>query len=124
MRTFFGLLIVAACTTSSPSGSGGGGGGGGGGSGSSEQPPSCQDAATHFYGAGCYFEGSGSAMISETTFETDCQSLATQAAADGSACLDDANAWLQCLEDVPSPATSINDCDCSGFQMQFADCKG
>lgn len=85
------LLLIAAC-------------GGGG-----EDAPSCQQAVSHYYAAGCVLTSNG-----QPTSESDslrlCQELLLDAPRQ---CEDDLADFRSCLGGVPTPSTTNTDCDCS-----------
>lgn len=96
--------LVAAC-------------GGGG-----EDIPSCQQAFTHFYGAGCMYKDLNSgATIPRDTMIANCIDAASSVpSARCQAALDD---FLVCNSSVPSPAMNDADCDCSQEYMAIAQCE-
>lgn len=82
-------------------------------------PPSCQQAFGHYYAAGCTFSDSGGNPITESDMEGRCQTYVTTATP---ACLTLNNRWLTCMLELPSPARSAADCDCSQAQMAVLAC--
>lgn len=78
-------------------------------------PPSCQQAVGHYYGAGCVFvDGTTGQVIPPGQFTADCQ---TEAANAPSACLDEFDDFLICINKATSTA-----CDCSRYQMDYLTC--
>lgn len=89
---------------------------------SGDPPPSCQQALTHYYGAGCsYFDPTTNppTPIAQSTMIARCQTATTQTPA---SCLDEVDAWLTCNDRVPNHATSDADCDCSASYMLLLEC--
>jgi hypothetical protein len=85
--------------------------------GGDDPPPSCQQAVTHYYAAGCMFVMTNGQAFAELDVIADCKGAL---AASPSAACDDALADLRvCMGDVPSPAKSNADCDCSAEQDAF-----
>jgi hypothetical protein len=89
--------------------------------GGDDPPPSCQQAMTHYYDAGCLFydlqTGQPIPVNERISF---CHQV--KAAAPMS-CEDDVADWLFCLEGVPSPASSNADCDCTQEQDALLTCE-
>lgn len=88
-----------------------------------DPPPSCVQALTHFYAAGCrYFDQRANppAPISQGDMITFCQTAATQIPA---ACHDELDGWLVCNNRVPDHAISNADCDCSSSYMLLLECR-
>ena len=100
MRTL-ALLLVAACNSSPP-------------------PPSCQQAFTHYYGAGCAYHDATGTVITQDMMTANCQTLV--AGGLSAQCTSDLDAWLTCNDSVPSPATTNAQCDCSQEQMTLLAC--
>jgi hypothetical protein len=86
--------------------------------GCTQDPPSCQQAAAHYYQVGCHF-ASSSGPIAESQFVITCQQAAAQAPADCSGLFDD---WLTCLDSVTAAGSATN-CDCSQSQMALLACR-
>jgi len=83
--------------------------------GCSDDPPSCQQAAGHYYAAGCaWFTSTG--PVSEGQFALTCQQTEAAAPAD---CLDEFDAWLFCLDGVKD----AGNCDCSREQSAILACR-
>jgi hypothetical protein len=92
------------------------------GCGSSDPPPSCQQAMTHFYGAGCsYFDSTTSppTPIAQSTMINFCQTAAVNISP---TCRDELDGWLACNDQVPDHATNA-DCDCSSSYMVLLECR-
>jgi hypothetical protein len=86
-----------------------------------DKTPSCQQAFDHFYAAHCtLIDRSSGTEISEATAVTTCTTLATDAP---KTCRDELSAWLSCTNEVPSPATSDNDCSCSAELTALQGCQ-
>lgn len=84
--------------------------------GSDPEPPSCFQAMSAYYGAGCAFQNLQTGQqISQQQATSDCQSEAGSIAP---ACDDELDAWLTCLSET-SPAEQ---CDCSVEQMAYIRC--
>lgn len=89
---------------------------------SDDPPPSCQQAIAHYYSAGCvYLDGrvSPPTMISQTQMISACQSAADEAPR---SCQNEFDAWLVCNNEVPTPSTTTEQCDCSAEQMALLRC--
>lgn len=93
--------LVSGCTSSAP-------------------PPSCEQAVDHYYAASCDFaDPNTGAVIPMLQFVGECETIAEGTP---SACIGDLNAFLECIDSVPSPAKSSADCDCTQSYMTLADC--
>lgn len=105
MRNIMGvMLLVAAC-------SGGDG----------RSVPTCQQAVSHFYAAGCKFRDLQTGMdVPEGEVTLQCRQLVE--AAPGS-CVDDVENYRICLNSVPTPSTTNADCDCSAEQEALLTCE-
>jgi hypothetical protein len=92
--------------------------------GSSDKPaPTCQQAIGHYYSAGCsYFDGTVNppAPIPQGQLVTACQDAAINAPA---SCQDELDTWLGCNNDVPTPSTTNEQCDCSVEYMMLLRCR-
>lgn len=87
--------------------------------GGGDEPPSCQQAFTHYYSAGCtYYDLNTGQPIAVGTMIANCQS----AAASAGRCLDELNDWLYCNDSVPTPSTTNAQCDCSQEFMAAITC--
>ena len=85
------------------------------GCGTEEPPPSCFQAMTAYYGAGCAFQDLDTGQVIPQNQATgDCQSEAGNAPA----CETQFGGWLACLE-ATSPAEG---CDCSTELMAYLAC--
>jgi hypothetical protein len=104
LYAFASAILLAAC----------------GGSGDDE-PPSCQQAFTHYYQAGCrYFELATGAEIPLGDMIDSCRGILADAP---ETCVDDVEDWLFCLDDVPSNSTTDAQCDCSQEQESLLTCE-
>lgn len=86
-------------------------------------PPTCQQAIRHYYSAGCTYSDLTTdppTPIPESTFVANCQTITVEAPA---SCQDEIDAWLTCNNEVPSPAGSNEDCDCSFEFMALLRCE-
>ncbi len=87
---------------------------------SSDPPPSCQQALTHYYSAGCaYTDLNTNTPIAEGDMINRCLQAASSTPSQCSSALD---AWLSCNDAVPSPATNNAQCDCSQTYMTYLTC--
>ncbi len=77
-----------------------------------EKPvPSCQQAVTHYYGAGCFFYNAQTRLMTPSGEAiAACQGLLVDAP---NSCIDDLANWRSCLGDVVGPMASNAECDCS-----------
>lgn len=103
MRPLLGLALLIGC--------------------GSDPPPSCQQALTHFYAAGCsYFDQRTNppAPIAQSTMIASCQSVAANIPA---SCHDELDGWLVCNDHVPDHVTSSAQCDCSAAYMALLECR-
>ncbi len=83
--------------------------------------PTCQQAFTHFYGAGCYYKDTTTQqMISLDSMVSRCQQL--RATAPSNTCRDRLDDWLTCHNEVPAKALTLADCDCSAEQTSLSNC--
>lgn len=90
------------------------GGCGGGGNG---ELPSCSDAFTHYYGAGCvYADQDGPFTVNDMV------QLCREASSDvPPSCEGEFEDWILCHGNVPDEATQNSDCDCnSEFDALFS----
>jgi hypothetical protein len=82
-----------------------------------EDVPSCQQAVSHYYAAGCMFVTTSGQTIPELDIVADCKAQLANSNSDD---CDDALVDLRvCMGNVKSPATSNADCDCSSEQDAF-----
>jgi hypothetical protein len=81
--------------------------------------PSCQQALDHFYAASCTFVDSG-APVPKATAVSRCETLV---AAAPRLCRDEVSDWLRCIDTVPSPASSDEQCSCSPEVMAVQSCQ-
>lgn len=92
--------------------------------GSTDKPaPSCQQALSHYYGAGCsYFDQSTNppTPITQNNMAAFCQEAAANAPA---TCQDELDVWLRCNDEVPAMSKTNADCDCSVEYMMLLRCK-
>lgn len=80
--------------------------------------PSCFDAFTRFYAAGCTFVDLNTGQpIPQNTVIGECQSLAANAPA---GCKDELDTWVSCIDDS---TPSSNQCNCSAVQMALLECR-
>ena len=89
---------------------------------SDDPPPSCQQALTHYYAAGCaYIDTSVSppTALSQTQMITLCQNATAEAP---KSCRNEIDAWLVCNNEVPTPSTTNDQCDCSTEFMALLRC--
>lgn len=86
-----------------------------------EEPPSCQQAVSHYYGAGCELRDSNGRPFTEGEIVASCkQSIAASTSSDCDAALEDLRF---CFDSVPSPAMTNADCDCSVEQDAVLTCQ-
>ena len=93
------------------------------GCGSSDPPPSCQQAMTHFYAAGCsYFDQTTNppTPIAQAQMINFCQNAAANGPPNSH---DELDAWLVCNDHVPDHATTSAQCDCSADYMMLLECR-
>lgn len=84
-------------------------------------PPSCQQAVTHYYDAGCNLVNLQTGVAySVAEVIANCKDL--RAAAPDS-CIDDMDNLQTCFGSVPSPARTNADCDCSAEQDAILTCE-
>jgi hypothetical protein len=88
--------------------------------GGGEDPPSCQQAMTSYYGAGCAFFGQDG---SETPQNQALQSCVEIAVDNAPGCQDEFDDWLFCLDRVPGPPPTNAGCDCSQEIMALITCN-
>lgn len=82
----------------------------------SDPPPSCSQALTHYYQAGCEYRNlTTGAQIPVGDMIYTCQGIAANAPDHCQGALD---AWLVCLD-----ASAAPDCDCSVEQMAVLRCR-
>lgn len=85
-------------------------------------PPSCQEALTHYYNAGChYIDLSTSMPIPLNTEIGNCFTAVSSGAPQR--CLDKLNDWLVCNDEVMGPVTGDAACDCSQSLMAAVSCQ-
>ncbi len=86
-----------------------------------EEPPSCQIAVTHYYEAGCKLVNLQTGMdYTAAEIISDCkQALATFPASCDGALAD----FRVCFGNVPKPARSNADCDCTAEQDALLTCQ-
>jgi len=85
--------------------------------GGGDDPPSCQQAFTAYYAAGCSLIVLATGQpVSQGQATSDCQSFAASASNSCQSALDD---WLVCVED----STPAKNCDCSQDQMALLRCN-
>lgn len=77
--------------------------------GGGEDAPSCQQATTHYYEAGCAITLQGGEITQGEAMGL-CQDLIREAPPQ---CEDDVADFRSCMGGVPSPASGNADCDCS-----------
>jgi hypothetical protein len=79
-------------------------------------PPSCQQALTHYYDAGCSYRNLQTGdRISPSEMIALCQGIAANAS---EACEDRLDDWLVCNNEA-----TANSCDCSTSQMALLTCQ-
>jgi hypothetical protein len=92
------------------------------GCGSDDPPPTCQEAMTHFYAAGCFYRDTSTQQdISVSMMITRCQE--TLASAPTSICRARFEDWVTCNNDVPDTAKTVADCDCSEALRDVSACE-
>jgi hypothetical protein len=91
-----------------------------GGCGGGDEPPSCQQAVTHFYEAGCMLVDANGTPFTALEVIENCKGL-LGAAPDQ--CLDDLDNLRSCFGSVKSPAMTNADCDCSAEQDAILTCE-
>jgi hypothetical protein len=79
-----------------------------------EDVPSCQQAVSHYYAAGCVLVMTNGQNYAELDIVADCK--ARIAASTGDACDNALDDLRVCFGNVTSPAKSNADCDCSAEQ--------
>lgn len=79
-----------------------------------EDVPSCQQAVSHYYGAGCLLVMQNGQPYAELDIVADCK--ARIAASTGDACDNALDDLRLCFGGVVSPAHSDVDCDCTAEQ--------
>jgi hypothetical protein len=84
-----------------------------------DAPPSCQQAFDHFYAASCTFVDSAG-PIPKATAISQCEALAVE---EPRSCRDEFYDWLRCVNAVPSPATSDEQCSCSPAVAALRTCQ-
>lgn len=86
-----------------------------------DTPPSCQQALTHYYGAGCgYTDTSTGQPIALADMIGRCHQVAAIAPVQ---CENDLDNWLFCNNEVPTPSTTNAQCDCSPEYMALIQCE-
>lgn len=86
-----------------------------------EEVPTCQQALTHYYEAGCsYYNLDTGAPIPVSEMISSCREALSAAPA---SCEDDLDDWLVCLGGVDAPASTDADCDCSAEQESLLTCE-
>ena len=82
-----------------------------------DEPPSCQQAFSHYYEAGCsFYDLQTDYEYSEGEMNQACREIK---AAGSTSCIEAIDDWLICLNDVPSATSSNSACDCSQDQEQM-----
>jgi hypothetical protein len=83
--------------------------------------PSCQQAFTHFYEAGCVYTdlSTGSEIPVGDMIEA-CRQVLAEAP---SICDGEVDDWIVCIDSVQSPSTTNADCDCSSEQEALFICE-
>jgi hypothetical protein len=90
--------------------------------GGDDGPASCQSSLVHYYGAGCRFVDLDT---NDTIPMNDMISACRQTLAESMSisCDRAIQGWVDCMADVPDPARSGADCDCSVAQEAIlSDC--
>lgn len=72
-----------------------------------EDPPSCQQAVTHYYGAGCTFLNVNTGQATSQLEAIGACSQINAAVSDG--CRGQFEVWLECIHSVPNNTQ----CDCT-----------
>jgi len=86
-----------------------------------EEPPSCQQAVTHYYDAGCKLVDLSTGVdIPSSTVLSECKALL--ATAPNSTCESALEDLRSCWGGVTSPAHNNADCDCSPEQDALLTC--
>ncbi len=89
--------------------------------GCNEEVPSCQQAVTHYYGAGCKLVNlSTGAAYTQNEIIADCKNTIATFPARCETALEDLRF---CFDSVPSPASTNADCDCSQEQDAVGTCR-
>ena len=81
--------------------------------------PTCQQAITSFYDAGCAFGNSDGSDIPPGEMIESCKDSLVSQPDD---CVDEFEAFMFCLDDVQGPVDSSSDCDCSNEQEDWIVC--
>jgi hypothetical protein len=92
-------------------------------SGDSAPPPSCQQAFTHYYDAGCVLVNlQTSQPYAVGDIITQCNQLAADVSSSAD-CKGKLDNWLECTAGVPDNSTTNAQCDCSQDQMALIQCQ-
>ncbi|MEO7735579.1 MAG: hypothetical protein ABIY55_31785 [Kofleriaceae bacterium] len=83
---------------------------------SDSAPPSCQQAISHYYAAGCRFVNlETGAEQSQSQAIAGCQSASSETP---DRCDDEVDDWLRCIDST----SAAQQCDCSQEQMSILRC--
>jgi hypothetical protein len=85
-----------------------------------EEAPSCQQAVSHYYGAGCRLVDVNGRPFTEAEVIGDCKGLLAVAP---DSCVDDLEDLRFCFAGVPSPIGPVTDCDCTREQDALLTCE-
>lgn len=88
--------------------------------GQTSDAPTCQQAVSHYYAAGCALFRTNGMPIPELEVIESCKQLLATAP---DPCVDDLADLRSCLGGVPLPSASNADCDCSEEQDAILTCE-
>jgi hypothetical protein len=86
-----------------------------------EDVPSCQQAVSHYYGAGCVLLATNGQPYPEIEIVNSCKELL--ATSPSRACDEALEDLRICFGSVPSPASGNADCDCTREQDAILTCR-
>ena len=85
--------------------------------------PSCSQAVTYFYTAGCMFRDGSGVVIDQDTEIAQCQAQGSQLAGN-STCQSDFQAYLSCIDGIEPVASDPTACNsCYMQQATVAECQ-
>jgi hypothetical protein len=86
----------------------------------SSDPPTCSEAVSHFYDAGCTLITTGGSPIPEAEFLGTCREASSDVPA---SCEDEFEDLLEALASVPDPISGDADCDIGPELDAIATCE-